>query len=39
MGLAGQDSKLLAAVLKWAVLMLALACLVVGLLQGVAAVL
>lgn len=38
-GLAGQDSKLLAAVLKWAVLMLALACLVVGLLQGVAAVL
>ena len=38
-GLTGQDSKLLAAVLKWALLMLVLACLVVGLLQGVAAML
>lgn len=36
-GLTGQDSKLLSAVLKWALLMLVLACLVVGLLQGVAA--
>lgn len=36
-GLTGQDSKLLAAVLKWALLMLVLACLVVGLLQNVAA--
>lgn len=38
-GLTGQDSKLLAAVLKWALLMLVLACLVVGLLEGAAAVL
>lgn len=38
-GLTGQDSKLLAAVLKWVLLMLALACLVVGLFQGVASVL
>ena len=38
-GLTGQDSKLLAAVLKWALLMLVLACLIVGLLQGVAAML
>ena len=36
-GLTGQDSKLLSAVLKWALLMLALACLIVGLLQGAAA--
>lgn len=35
-GLTGQDSKLLSAVLKWALLMLVLACLVVGLLQGAA---
>jgi len=35
-GLTGQDSKLLAAVLKWALLMLVLACLVVGLFQGTA---
>ncbi|MBD5133552.1 MAG: L-lactate permease [Clostridiales bacterium] len=33
-GLTGQDSKLLAAVLKWALLMLVLACLVVGLFQS-----
>lgn len=38
-GLTGQDSKLLSAVLKWALLLLVLACLVVGLLQGVAALL
>ena len=38
-GLTGQDSKLLSAVLKWALLMLALACLLVGLFQGIAAVL
>lgn len=38
-GLTGQDSKLLSAVLKWALLMLVLACLVVGLFQGVAALL
>lgn len=37
-GLTGQDSKLLAAVLKWVLLMLALACLVVGLFQGMASV-
>lgn len=36
-GLTGQDSKLLGAVLKWALLMLALACVIVGLLQGAAA--
>lgn len=35
-GLTGQDSKLLAAVLKWVLLMLVLACLVVGLFQGAA---
>lgn len=38
-GLTGQDSKLLSAVLKWALLMLVLACLVVGLFQGIVAVL
>ena len=35
-GLTGQDSRLLSAVLKWALFMLVLACLVVGLLQGAA---
>ena len=34
-GLVGQDSKLLAGVIKWAVLELVLACLLVGLLGGV----
>ncbi|NCB63128.1 MAG: L-lactate permease [Clostridia bacterium] len=34
-GLAGQDSKLLGAVIKWALLLLVLACLVIGLLGGV----
>lgn len=35
-GLTGQDSKVLSAVLKWALLMLVIACLLVGLLQGTA---
>lgn len=34
-GLAGQDSKLLGAVIKWALLLLVFACLVIGLLGGV----
>ena len=34
-GLTGQDSKLLGAVIKWALLLLVLACLVIGLLGGV----
>ncbi len=33
-GLTGQDSRLLEAVLKWALLLLVLACLIVGLFQG-----
>ena len=35
-GLTGQDSKVLSAVLKWALLMLVIACLLIGLLQGTA---
>lgn len=34
-GLTGQDSKLLGAVIKWALLLLVVACLVIGLLGGV----
>lgn len=35
-GLTGQDSKVLGAVLKWALLMLVIACLLIGLLEGTA---
>ncbi|MCH3971398.1 MAG: L-lactate permease [Oscillospiraceae bacterium] len=35
-GLEGQDSKLLKGIFKWAILLLVIACLVVGLLQGIA---
>lgn len=35
-GLTGQDSKVAGAVLKWALLMLVIACLLIGLLQGTA---
>ena len=35
-GLVGQDSKVLSAVLKWAILMLVLACILVGCFQWLA---
>ena len=35
MGLVGQDSKLLGGVIKWALMELVLACLIVGLLGGI----